>query len=310
MILMDKREETIANIQAAVRKGTYNVKVEPDDPKLSQEQRQALRDKYLSLRPVEGKPTHKYSVNRRRARRIVNLATSMANRETPVLGLEKTRGLERAIVTSNHFSPIDNTVVRKMVRQTGRKYMPVVANEENLAMDGLFGFLMTYADTIPLAMSPEYVTHCFEPMLQQELEKGNFVLIYPEQEMWFNYRKPRPCKRGAYLYAARYDVPVLSCFVELHDKEELQQPDFVDVSYVIHVLDPIYPDPALTPRENSFVMAEKDYQQKVAAYEAAYGKKLNYRFEVEDIAGWVPTDKVRAQVEAMWASEADELCVA
>lgn len=296
MILMDKREETIANIQAAVRKGTYNVKVEPDDPKLSQEQRQALRDKYLSLRPVEGKPTHKYNVNRRRARRIVNLATSMANRETPVLGLEKTKGLERAIVTSNHFSPIDNTVVRKMVRQTGRKYMPVVANEENLAMDGLFGFLMTYADTIPLAMSPEYVTHCFEPMLQQELEKGNFVLIYPEQEMWWNYRKPRPCKRGPYMYAVRNQVPVLSCFVEIHDLEKLDEPNFVEVSYTMHVLDPIYPDPEKSERQNSIDMAQQDYEQKKAAYEKAYGKELDYRFEIEDIAGWVPTDREKAVI--------------
>ncbi len=41
-------------------------------------------------------------------------------------------------------------------------------------------------------------------------------------------------------------------------------------------------------RENSLIMCEQDYRQKKAAYEMIYGKPLDYGFEAEDIAGWIP----------------------
>ena len=297
MILLDKREEAISNIQQAVYRGTYNVQVEPDDPVLSTEQREELRANYLAMRPAEGEATGKYRRNNRVARGIVNLATRMVNKESTIEGLEKAQSIKGgAVVTSNHFSPIDNTVVRWMTWQTGRKRMPIVAYETNLAMDGLFGYLMNYADTIPLAHNANFLTESFEPLLSRELADGNFVLIYPEQEMWWNYRKPRPCKRGPYVYAVRNQVPVLSCFVEIHDLEKLDEPNFVEVSYTMHVLDPIYPDPEKSERQNSIDMAQQDYEQKKAAYEKAYGKELDYRFEIEDIAGWVPTDREKAVI--------------
>lgn len=54
----------------------------------------------------------------------------------------------------------------------------------------------------------------FPNQIKNALDENKLVLIYPEQEMWFNYRKPRPCKRGAYLYAVKFNVPVISLFVE------------------------------------------------------------------------------------------------
>ena len=38
--------------------------------------------------------------------------------------------------------------------------------------------------------------------------------------MWYNYRKPRPLKQGAYYYAAKNNVPIISCFTEIIDKEK------------------------------------------------------------------------------------------
>ena len=54
----------------------------------------------------------------------------------------------------------------------------------------------------------------------------------------------------------------------------------------LHVLDPIFPDPSLSARENSFRMARADYSAKVACYERVYGKPLDYAFTPWDIAGW------------------------
>jgi hypothetical protein len=38
-------------------------------------------------------------------------------------------------------------------------------------------------------------------------------------------------------------------------------------------------------------LRDKDYQLKVAAYERAYGKKLDYTFEDRDIAGLVEDEE-------------------
>lgn len=75
------------------------------------------------------------------------------------------------------------------------------------------------------------------------LQKGNFVLIYPEQSMWWNYRKPKPLKKGAYTFAARNNVPVLPCFITVEDSDILGNDGFYVQEYTIHIGKPNYPDP-------------------------------------------------------------------
>jgi len=130
----------------------------------------------------------------------------------------------------------------------------------------------------------------FNKMICKMLRKKRWILIYPEQKMWFNYRKPRNPKRGAYYYAAKNNVLIVPLFVEIQNLDEKETEEFYKVKYVVHALPPIYPEPELTTRENSFRMMEKDYEQKKQAYEEAYGKKLDYAFEDGDIAGWVGSE--------------------
>lgn len=290
--LMKKRDEVVSNIRSCANAGKFNEKVEVDDPVLSAEEKKALIDWYLRQHP-----TLEFRVKNRVARWILNVTTRLVNRHTAIYGIDKIEGIRTgAIVTSNHFSPVDNTVVRLAMHKAGKWRMPVVGQEANLAMPALFGFMMRYADVLPISCDRHYMNGDFERILSQELEKGNFVLIYPEQEMWFNYRKPRPGKRGAYYYAAKFGVPVVSCFVEIVDRENLEAPNFVEVSYVMHVLDPIYPDPKKSIRENSLAMRAKDYEQKTACYERVYGRELDYRFSPDDIAGWVPAKEKRMAI--------------
>ena len=123
-------------------------------------------------------------------------------------------------------------------------------------------------------------------ILEELVKKDEFVLIYPEQEMWFNYRRPRPPRKGAYHFAAKLKVPVISCFVEMRDEQEMDTKNFHKVRYTLHILDVLYPDPQKSVRENSAALCEKDYALKKEAYERIYGKPLSYAFEPSDIAGW------------------------
>lgn len=283
MILGDKREEVIENIRKAAEAGSFHSKVEVGDPVLTDKEKESLLKNHL-----RDKKTLHFRINSWTARRIIGIATRQINKETMIAGLENIEEIRGgAIVTSNHFSPVDNTVVRTLVWKAGKKRLPIVSQETNLAMTGWVGFLMKYADVIPISGLHGYMSRKFGPTLKRELDKQRYVLIYPEQEMWFNYRKPRPFKRGAYYYAAKFQVPIISCFVEMADLEELDTPEFHKIRYIMHVLPVIYPDSEKSVRDNSIAMCRQDYEQKKSAYEAAYGKPLDYQFHPEDIAGWI-----------------------
>ena len=282
MIIGNNKEKVIENIKEAVIKGEYNKKVEVDDPNLSSKQKDEIINKYLNSRKKLS-----YKIKNKIARAIVGTVTYFQNKNTKIVGLENIKNIKTgAIITSNHFNPLDNTIVRKFAKKAGKRNISIVGQETNLAMSGIIGFMMNYTDIIPISDKVSYMKKDFPKIIEEKLNKREFILIYPEQEMWFNYRKPRPLKTGAYYYAAKNNVPIISCFVEMIDTNQDDNNQFYKVKYVIHILPPIYPDKHKTLKENSTLMMERDYEQKKEAYEKAYHKKLDYQFEENDIAGW------------------------
>lgn len=149
------------------------------------------------------------------AEAIFHAGTSAVGLITQVDGLENLSGIRGpAIVTCNHFSPLDPAIVRFAMRKAGFTRMSIVNQDTNLAMKGFVGYMQRYADTMPVSSLKWFMETEFPNQIKNALDENKLVLIYPEQEMWFNYRKPRPCKRGAYLYAVKFNVPVISLFVE------------------------------------------------------------------------------------------------
>lgn len=282
MIIGDNKQAVINNIKNAAENNELNKKVEVDDPNLTLEQKEQIIKKYLQTRN-----SATYKINNKIARIIIKAVSWNQNKDTKIVGFENIKDIKTgAIITSNHFNPLDNLVVRKFAKEAHKNRLYIVAQETNLAMDGLVGFMMNYADIIPISSQLSYMKDNFPKIIKQILDNKNFILIYPEQEMWFNYRKPRTLKPGAYYYAAKNNVPVISCLVEMIDEDEAENDEFNKVRYVIHILNPIYPDSNLSPKENSQIMMKQDYEQKKEAYEKAYNKKLTYEFTKSDIAGW------------------------
>ena len=167
-----------------------------------------------------------------------------------------------------------------------KKELYIVIQDTNLAMTGSLGFLMNNTNTIPVSKSPTYLAGTFKENLRKILSDGNMVLIYPEEEMWFNYRKVRPLKRGAYQYAAILNVPIISCFTKIIDTDILDNDEFNKTIYELNVLGYIYPDKDISPRVNSINMLNEDYTWKKRSYEEAYNKSLDYNFSKDDIAGY------------------------
>ena len=291
MILGTDRAAVIENIKKAVGDGDFYRKVEIRDPVLSDEEAKRITDGYVERRDTAG-----FKIRSFFARGMANAATWAINRDTEIVGADRLPEITRgAIVTSNHFGPFENTVIRSMVRKNyGRvseTRLYIVSQVTNFAMPGVIGYLMRYADTVPLSRDFRYLNGGFLDVLRDITEKNGVVLIYPEQEMWFNYKKPRPLKRGAYHFAAKLGVPLISCFVEMIETDAPENdPAFRKVRYRLHVLGTLYPDTAAPVKEESVRLCGLDYELKKAAYERAYGKALDYGFDESDIAGYVKPD--------------------
>lgn len=281
MILGDNRKVVIDNIKDAVKDKDFNRKVEVNDPELSIEEKKKIIYNYLEFQksPI-------YVINNKIARGIAASVTHSQNKTTKIIGMENVKDIQGgAIITSNHFNQLDNIVIRKFAKKAGKKRLYIVGQETNLAMKGLVGYMMNFMDIIPISDLTSYMKKDFQDILKKKLYQDNFILIYPEQEMWFNYKKPRTAKPGAYYYAAKFNVPIISCFVEIKNTNELETEEFYKVEYILHVLPPIYPDEEKSIKENSAIMMEQDCKQKKEAYETAYKKELNYDFDLDDIAG-------------------------
>lgn len=287
MIIGGSKKEVIKNIENNLKNNELNKKVEINDPVLSKEETNKILSRFFGIRK------HKilYFFESRFAYMFVDLLGGKLSRSIKIEGIENIMDINGgAIVTSNHFNPLDNMVIRKLIKKQYGKNVYIVSQETNLAMPGFLGYLINSLNIIPLCKSPRYIISTFRTELKKVLDKNNYVLIYPEEEMWFNYRKPRPCKKGAYHFAAEFNVPVISCFVEIIDLDKKDNDEFNQVEYTVHVLKPIYPDKNKSVRENSIIMSETDYRQKSEAYEKAYGKKLTYDFDCSDIAGYNQKD--------------------
>ena len=284
MIIGGSKKEVIKNIETNINNNELNKKVEVGDPNLTEEEKTKYINKFY-----QNQKSPIYFIKNKIANKTVRKIAKEIYPNINIIGLEKLNYVDLtngAIITSNHFNPLDSYNIRKIVEEKLHKKLYIVVQDTNLAMPGALGFLFNNIEVIPLSKSPNYIIKKFMPELKKILSKGNFVLIYPEEEMWFNYKLPRPCKRGAYQFAHELDVPVISCFVKMTDTNITDNNEFNIVKYDVFINKVIYPEKNESIKSDSRKMAEVDYETRKKAYEDAYNKKLNYKFDISDIAGW------------------------
>ena len=182
-----------------------------------------------------------------------------------------------AIVTSNHIHPFDNYIVLKALRpilKKGRYYKVIREGNYTNPPKG-FEMFMRHGDTLPLSSNRQTMRKFLEA-LQVLLARKEKVLVYPEQSLWWNYRKPKPLKNGAFNFAVTNNVPVIPIFITMEDTENLDNEGFPIQAYTVNILPAIYQDPNLSKTENIKMMKEKNYKMWVEVYESFYNTTLTY----------------------------------
>jgi 1-acyl-sn-glycerol-3-phosphate acyltransferase len=138
-----------------------------------------------------------------------------------------------------------------------------------------FGLFMRHCNTLPLSSQLPTMKK-FLKAVSVLLGRGATILIYPEQGMWWNYRKPRPMQDGAFALAVRNKTPIVPIFITMEDSEVIDGDGFPVQEYTLHILPAIYPDTSLTGAVAREEMKRKNYEAWVEVYESFYGKPLVY----------------------------------
>ena len=195
-----------------------------------------------------------------------------------VRGIENFTAVEGGrIVTCNHFSVGDNYAVWVALRDhMDGKFLYKVIREGNYTNPPKpFGLFMRHCNTLPLSSQRATMVK-FMKAFAELLRRGETILIYPEQGMWWNYKKPRPMQDGAFSIAVRNKAPIVPIFITMEDSDVIDPDGFPVQEYTLHIMPAIYPDPTLSLREAKEDMRKKNYDAWVQVYEHFYDKKLVY----------------------------------
>ncbi len=197
-----------------------------------------------------------------------------------VIGLENLSNIKSgAILTCNHFNPFDSFTIEEVFSLSGqrekKKLYKVIREGNYTNFSGFYGFLFRNADTLPLSSNTRTMIK-FMQASDIILRRGDFILIYPEQSLWWNYEKPKPLKNGAYKLAARSNVPVIPIFITMIDSDIIGEDGFPIKEYYVHIEEPIYPNQNLSEKENVQIMKNKNFEIWKNIYEEFYGIPLEY----------------------------------
>ena len=272
------RLAVLKRIEQLEREGRFDVDAEDDPPTIPLEPEQV---DYLHQKPVSRlKARIAYGMAERFVDQLIRKGDLVIRQ---VKGMENLNGVKGgAILTCNHFNPFDCFTVEKVFRRSvhyRRKKLFKVIREGNYTnFPGLYGFLFRNCDTLPLSQNKKTMYN-FLKAVDTILQRGDFILIYAEQSLWWNYRKPKPLKNGAFKFAVKNRVPVIPIFITMEDSSRIGGDGFPIQEYTVFVEKPIYPREGLTERRQVDAMREENYRVWKEIYESFYGVPLTYTTE-------------------------------
>ena len=279
----EERLEILEEIQKLEREGKFDIDPEKDPPTI-----------VLTPDNVDYLHTKSTSKWKSKVANKVGLKFLDSLLKNNKLIIKQVNGIENidkvetgAILTCNHFNPFDVFTIEKVFRMTKqekhKKLYKVIREGNYTNFPGFYGFLFRNCDTLPLSSNLRTMVE-FMKAVDEILQRGDFILIYPEQSLWWNYRKPRPLKDGAFKIAVRNKVPIIPIFITMEDSDTIGQDGFPIQEYTVNIEELIYSQENLSEKENMEMMKEKNYQVWKKVYEEFYKIPLEYSTIKEELS--------------------------
>lgn len=182
----------------------------------------------------------------------------------------KIKKIGACITTSNHVGYLDAVLTR---RALGARRQHIVVAPYNCKYT-VGGAILRSATVLPLPINLSG-TRAFNDMLRYATKRGAAIHFYPEKSMWVNYKKPRPHKEGAAMYAEMLGVPIVPMLYCFETPRGLRRLLHLKKA-VIKIGEPQYVDTELAPRKRRHELATRVYNETKRLYEEFYGVKLEY----------------------------------
>ncbi len=270
--IREDRKRILDKIAVLEREKRYDVDVEDDPPTTSLDYKKV---DYLGKKPFSKLKTA--IANRIGYRYFDRMIKDGEIIIDDVVGIKNAEALSNGgIVTCNHFAFYDNFIVYKALYNVlPRKRLYKIIREGNYtAFKGLYGFLFRNCNTLPLSGS----LHGLKAVIDATctlLTRGECVLIYPEEAMWWNYRKPRPFKSGAFMLACKANVPVLPIFISMTDDDRVGCDGYPVQRHVVHVMPPVYPRSACAKNSDVEKLRDETFELYKNKYAEIYGTEYS-----------------------------------
>ncbi len=201
-----------------------------------------------------------------------------------IYGLENINDMNSGfVITCNHFNPFDNFALHDALgpylKKHKKRFFKVI-REGNFSFPGIYGYFFRNCDTLPLSGNFNTMKK-FTESIDIILKRGDVVLVYPEQGMWWNYKKPRPLKPGAFRYAVKAKVPIVPCFITMEDSEIIGSDGFYVQEYTLHFMKPLYPRTDISLKDSIDYLCSENYRLWKEKYEEVYNIPLTYSCEAK-----------------------------
>ena len=273
-MISQERQEILERIEKYELEGDFDHDVENDPPS------RPLQPKEIDyLRKKWRNKIARFFVSRAADKAINGLIAANQIIIKDVIGKENLQGIDgSAFITSNHFHPFENIAIYKVIKDYGPKkdFYRVIREGNYTAPPKGFDKFFKYCNTLPLSSNPSTMKK-FLKAIECLTKKNNYILIYPEQYMWWNYKKPRPFKDGAFRFACKNNVPIIPCFITMEDSKEHFDADGLPVQeYTVHIMKPLYKDETIPFKEAVQKMKEQNFKMCKDVYEKTYGTPLTY----------------------------------
>jgi 1-acyl-sn-glycerol-3-phosphate acyltransferase len=275
-IVSEDRKQVLNKIKELEHQRKFDEDVENDPPT-------------IPLKPGEVDYLHKHLKTRIMSRYSFWLAHKVVRKleKAKQFKIEKINGLENlnsckngAVITCNHFSAFDSFVMEltfeaSCQEKEGKKMFRIIREGNYSQFKGFYGLLMRYCNTVPLASNLKLFKE-FIHATNTILQRGDFLLVYAEESMWWNYRKPKPLKPGAFHFAVKNNVPILPIFITMRDSDVLDSNNYPVQIYVVNIGKPIYLKKELDVQSNIEFLKAETFKFNVETYENFYKTKLQY----------------------------------
>lgn len=155
-----------------------------------------------------------------------------------------------AFIYCNHTQPFGDVFLPALPALPGRIY--TVVSPANLGIP-VIGKILPYLGALPLPNTLQGMKR-FTAAMEQRLEQGRYITIFPEAHVWEYYTGIRPYTHAAFKYPVKYQKPVY-CMTVTYQKRKLGKKP----KATVYIDGPFYPEKELSPKAQAQHLRDQVY---------------------------------------------------